>query len=148
MEALGGTYLLLLELENSQPISVGALGALSFPQGFYAYVGSAMNGLEARVTRHLGRDRKRRWHIDYLLDRAGVYDVVLIPGEQRLECMLAAALGQTLISTRRFGSSDCRCAGHLFFASARNDLETAVTQALAGLTADWHRLGTSQGRGL
>jgi Uri superfamily endonuclease len=134
-----GTYLLLMELEDSQAIAVGALGVLSFSRGFYAYVGSAMNGLESRVARHLGHRKKRRWHVDYLLERAPVYDVRLVPGQHRLECVFATALSRTLLCVRHFGSSDCSCPGHLFFASAKSDLEAAIARVLADLDADWHR---------
>jgi len=132
-----GTYLLLMEMERSQSIAVGALGDMRFSRGFYAYVGSAMNGLEGRVARHLRRNKKRRWHVDYLLERACVYDVVVVTGEERLECVMASALSREILCIRHFGSSDCKCAGHLFFAVARSDLEAAVTQALARLDAEW-----------
>jgi Uri superfamily endonuclease len=48
-----GSYILLLELTKSQNITVGRLGILLFLKGVYAYVGSALNGIEARVKRHL-----------------------------------------------------------------------------------------------
>jgi Uri superfamily endonuclease len=109
-----GSYILLLELNESQRISVGRLGILLFPKGFYAYVGSALNGLESRVARHLRQSRKRYWHIDYLLDRAIIFGVILIPGEERVECILARTLSQSLLCIRHFGSSDCRCPGASF----------------------------------
>ena len=135
-----GTYLLLLELEKPQSIAVGALGGLRFSQGFYAYVGSAMNGLEARVARHFRHNKKRRWHVDYLSGRARIYDVVFILGEQRLECTVAASLSRTLLSIHHFGSSDCGCPSHLFLASAKAELETAVERVLSGLTVQWFGL--------
>ena len=134
-----GTYLLLVELERSQSIEVGALGDMRFSRGFYTYVGSAMNGLEVRVARHLRRGKKRRWHIDFLVERASVYDVLVVPGERRLECALAARLVESLLCVPGFGASDCGCPGHLFFATTKTGLEKAVTQALAELDADWQR---------
>jgi len=126
-----GSYILLLELSESQRISVGRLGILLFLKGFYAYVGSALNGLESRVARHLRQSRKRHWRIDYLLDRAIIFRVILIPGEEKVECILARTLGQSLLCIPRFGSSDCRCPGHLFFAADKSKLETQVVKALA-----------------
>jgi Uri superfamily endonuclease len=104
-----GSYILLLELTKSQNITVGRLGILLFLKGVYAYVGSALNGIEARVKRHLRRDKKHHWHVDYLLDRADIYEVILIPVEGKLECTLARALKERLTHVRHFGSSDCRC---------------------------------------
>ena len=134
-----GSYILLLELNESQRISVGRLGTLLFLKGFYAYVGSALNGLESRVARHLRQGRKRHWHIDYLLDRAITYEVVLVPVGRRLECTLARALKEELTCIRRFGSSDCRCSGHLFYAAERNELNTQVVEALANLSLTYYR---------
>ena len=134
-----GSYILLLELNESQQISVGRLGGTHFIKGFYTYVGSSLNGLESRVARHLRQSRKRHWHIDYLLDRAIVFGVILIPGEQRLECILAQALGQRLLCIRRFGSSDCRCPGHLFFTANKSELEAQVVKTLADLGFTYYR---------
>ena len=134
-----GSYILLLELNESQWISVGRLGILLFLKGFYAYVGSALNGLESRIARHLQQGRKRHWHIDYLLDQAISYEVVLVPVERRLECTLAGALEGKLTCIYRFGSSDCRCSGHLFYAAERNELNTQVVEALANLSLTYYR---------
>jgi len=132
-----GSYILLLELNESQDIGVGRLGIWLFLKGFYAYVGSALNGIEARVSRHFRRKKKYHWHIDYLLDRADIYEVVLIPIEERLECTLARALKEELTCIRRFGSSDCRCSGHLFYAAERNELNTQVVDALTNLAVTY-----------
>jgi len=102
-----GTYILLLELPKPQRVSVGKLGVLYFTEGSYAYVGSALNGLEAGIKRHLRHNKKHHWHIDYLLDWAYTYEAVLIPSKGRLECTLARALNEELPCIRSFGSSDC-----------------------------------------
>ncbi|MBN1255057.1 MAG: GIY-YIG nuclease family protein [Deltaproteobacteria bacterium] len=62
-----GNYILLIEIPREVSIEVGALGLLKFPQGYYAYCGSAMGGLRGRIDRHLGSKKKIRWHVDYLL---------------------------------------------------------------------------------
>ena len=49
-QEMKGIYLLFLQLDESQPISIGRLGVQQFTMGFNAYVNSALNGLEARVT--------------------------------------------------------------------------------------------------
>jgi Uri superfamily endonuclease len=134
-----GSYILLLELGESQYIPVGQLGVLYFVKGSYAYIGSALNGLEARVSRHFRQDKKHHWHIDYLLDRAVIYEVVLVLVEARLECTLAHALREKLSSIHHFGSSDCRCPAHLFYAAGRNELDTRVVAVLVNMGITYHR---------
>ncbi|PSP86054.1 DUF123 domain-containing protein [Halobacteriales archaeon QS_6_64_34] len=51
--AEGGTYTLVLARDHSGPIEVGALGAIDFPAGWYAYTGSALgSGGFSRIDRH------------------------------------------------------------------------------------------------
>ena len=78
-----GCYQLHLLLSSPASIRVGSLGDFAFPSGRYIYTGSAMNGLAARVARHLRRDKKRHWHIDYLRQYAEVIQVELFPGAER-----------------------------------------------------------------
>jgi Uri superfamily endonuclease len=114
-----GTYALLLRLEAPQTVVVGALGGLSFPTGWYLYLGSAKGpgGLAARLARHRRRGDKRfHWHIDYL--RAVTLLVqVWTSGGASCECdwaAAAAALPGARVVAPRFGASDCRCPTHLF----------------------------------
>ena len=46
-----GIYALVLHLEHREEITVGKLGTVTFPAGYYLYVGSALGpgGLEARL---------------------------------------------------------------------------------------------------
>lgn len=134
-----GSYLLLLELDEPRRICIGKMGVLYFAEGFYTYVGSALNGIEPRIKRHFSQNKKHHWHIDYLLDHADICEVVLVPGEQRLECALAKTLAQKLSCTRHFGSCDCRCPGHLFYATERNELNTKIVEALAKLSLTYYR---------
>ncbi|MFP4052091.1 MAG: GIY-YIG nuclease family protein, partial [Thermoplasmata archaeon] len=62
-----GIYTLVIELKEDKVIEVGAIGNIDFDKGYYVYVGSAQNGLEARIERHLSDEKKIHWHIDYLL---------------------------------------------------------------------------------
>lgn len=61
-----GTYALLLRITARRRWIVGKLGPREFPEGYYLYLGSALNGLETRLRRHLRRDKKPHWHIDVL----------------------------------------------------------------------------------
>jgi Uri superfamily endonuclease len=107
-------------------VRVGALPETFFPSGYYAYVGSAMGGFEARIGRYLRAERKRHWHIDYPLEWATVTGVILCESGDRLECAIAEALRRELESIPGFGSSDCGCPGHLFYARDEARLRDAV----------------------
>ncbi len=113
-----GVYCLLMVLEDDASIRVGALGRVRFPAGVYVYVGSAMQGVEARVRRHLQKAKRRRWHIDYFLSAAHIATVVTIPADSKdVECSVAKSLLRSPgaeVPVRGFGSSDCGCRSHLF----------------------------------
>ena len=131
------TYALLIKLDTTRSITVGRLGDISFNEGWHCYVGSALNGLKGRVARHLRRDKKVRWHIDYLLEHAPAVAVVWGLSKQRLECQVAEGLSaQRLVSVRGFGASDCRCPSHLFYRPDYSELRSQVVESfrLMGLT--------------
>jgi Uri superfamily endonuclease len=113
-----GTYALVLLLARTQTVRIGKLGAFKFPRGYYIYIGSALNGLTARLARHLRPDKKRFWHVDYLLAHAQVKEVWTHQGDERMECLwarAALALPRAKIIAPRFGASDCACPAHLIY---------------------------------
>ena len=115
MLVMKGSYLLLLELENDKTIPIGKLGEITFNKGFYIYVGSALNGLEQRIKRHLRENKKIHWHIDYLLQYAKIINVFYKENNIREECHIAKKLDKKLLPTPSFGCSDCICKSHLFY---------------------------------
>jgi Uri superfamily endonuclease len=126
-----GTYVLIIETVRDIELRVGKRGLLVFYKGYYAYVGSALSGLESRISRHLRKpgDKKRlHWHIDFLLadPAVRVTEVVCSESETRKECEIAAYLGAHLISIAHFGCSDCSCSSHLFFSSNHTELQRHV----------------------
>jgi Uri superfamily endonuclease len=130
-----GIYILVLT-HTSAEICIGSLGIRTFPAGYLAYVGSALGpGGLARVSRHIRfsmtRDRPPRWHIDYLLrdERFRLVRVYCVYTRERLECSLAQEMVLPVIPG--FGSSDCRCAGHLF--SSPVDPEPPILVAFRSL---------------
>ncbi|UZE92836.1 MAG: GIY-YIG nuclease family protein [Methanosarcinales archaeon] len=108
-------------------IQVGRLGRIKFHAGFYAYVGSALNGLEARIARHLREEKKLYWHIDYLLVHGRVRDVFYVEGNEKKECDIARNLAARFNSIKGFGSSDCDCESHLFYSADKRKLEEVAT---------------------
>ena len=116
----GGVYCLCISVEAQTQIRVGALGELTFLQGKYVYVGSALKGLRSRITRHiknsLGKGNVTHWHIDYLLrdKKVNVRTVYQKYTEEKEECKLAESVSQHGEPILDFGCSDCRCVSHLF----------------------------------
>ena len=117
---LRGTYCLCISLGRDLDVRVGALGVIGFDGGRYVYVGSALNGLEARVKRHLrtsaGGHGATHWHIDYLLrePEAEIVGVYALLSEAREECRIAGEVARRGAPVAGFGCSDCRCVSHLF----------------------------------
>lgn len=110
-----GSYLLFGYLPKSEHIHVGNLGECFFPEGFYIYVGSAMQFLSQRIQRHLRGNKKNHWHIDFFLPFLRDIRALPVRSSERLECAIAQELGKIAQVIPHFGSSDCSCAGHLFF---------------------------------
>ncbi len=70
-----GSYILIIQVKKDMKVKIGKLGILSFKRGYYAYVGSAMNGLEGRIRHHLRHNKKMHWHIDYFLSKAEIKEI-------------------------------------------------------------------------
>jgi len=115
-----GAYVLLIKLDSDKKIKVGKLGKIFFKKGFYVYVGSALNGLEARLDRHKKTNKKFHWHIDYLLGHSKIIGIFYKEGLVKEECNIAN-LFLKYDSVLGFGSSDCKCKSHLFF-SKNNEI--------------------------
>ena len=120
-----GSYILLIFLPDESRIQIGSLGLLTFPEGYYLYIGSAMGSnnstsLENRVKRHVSKSQSKKlfWHIDYFLtsDCTILIKIFLIPSLIRLECVLAGDILRVSDDyVKNFGSSDCFCPSHLLY---------------------------------
>lgn len=93
-------------------------------------MGRARGGLRARVNRHFKTDKKTFWHIDYLLKKAKIVEVLIKPRAYN-ECLLVDRLRRLLKNTSvplpGFGSSDCRCQSHLVHLNREQDLINIVS---------------------
>lgn len=107
------TYQLAIKVAKAVRISVGRFGDLVFPAGRYVYTGSAKRNIEARIARHLSKDKTLRWHIDWLLAAPGV-KVTAVERSAEGECLLNQRTGGEII-VPGFGASDCieGCGSHL-----------------------------------
>ena len=136
-----GVYVLIIESTKEKEITIGHLGLHHFPNGLYAYVGSALGkrgqNLRVRIQRHLSSEKKKRWHIDYLLCSGNVAIVAVTYSEtrSRMECSVSRSMEDSgMISlVKGFGSSDCResCQSHLHYFS---------NGTLEQLTSDLHEI--------
>lgn len=113
---VSGAYALLITLEAPAVLPMPRFGGVLDP-GHYCYLGSAFGpgGIRARCTRHLRRDKPKKWHVDWLTNVA--VDVAVSPHPGATECALTARLSAfhgASIPIAGFGSSDCRrCPAHL-----------------------------------
>lgn len=110
-----GIYVLVVSVSRNVSASVGALGTVRFEKGLYCYAGSAQNNLEKRIKRHLEKNKREFWHIDYLLanDVAEVVRVFYQEAGKSEECAISKKLAERGVPVKGFGSSDCECNGHL-----------------------------------
>lgn len=119
-----GTYVLLMRVLKRKEIAVGRLGVFPFHSGYYLYVGSAFGpgGLNARIARHLRRDKKHHWHIDCLTSKETIVDIWFSKQGDKHECEWATIFKKTpglYLPVPGFGSSDCSCPSHLFFSKKK-----------------------------
>ena len=116
LSVLKGVYVLIIQVDEDTDVNVGAIGRLTFKKGLYAYVGSAQNNLEQRVKRHIRKEKRRFWHVDYFLDNEAtkVVEVFQQQADKTEECAIAKVIGERGESIDDFGSSDCSCKSHLF----------------------------------
>lgn len=134
-----GSYILFIELPEERQISVGKLGSHTFHRGFYAYVGSALNGLESRTARHLRKKKNFHWHIDYLLEEALIHEIAFSESEEGAECIFAQTLSREFDAVPGFGSSDCKCCSHLYYGGEREKLRKGIIKAVEQLNVA-HRI--------
>ena len=97
-----------------------------------------MGGFASRLRRHLRHEKKVHWHIDYLLQKASVLDIIAAETEHRLECTIAQALAGQFESVPDFGSSDCCCRSHLFFVAEEWQTKSAIEAAMESLSLKYH----------
>lgn len=120
LPSVSGTYVLFIAVSKDITLEIGSLGGIKFVKGFYIYIGSALGsgGLVKRVERHLRNEKKLFWHIDYLLNSSSIEiaAVAWTANQQKLECLISQEIDRLLdlvTPIHRFGSSDCKCTGHL-----------------------------------
>ena len=126
-----GCYCLVIYIKKKSKIGIGKkLGVLEFKKGIYVYVGSAMNSLEARLSRHLSDSKKLHWHVDYLLkdDNCKIIDIIYNI-DKKVECNISQHLKTHAVGIKNFGCSDCNCESHLYYFKNRSEAIEHVQNA-------------------
>jgi Uri superfamily endonuclease len=122
----GGLYVMVLELKENRRIKPGKLPEAEFKRGTYLYVGRAKRNLKKRIERHLRKNKKLFWHIDYFLQVAkvmGIWVKLNSLDECRTVSQIRKFLRKSEIPQKKFGASDCRCPGHLLYLPEVEGLE-------------------------
>jgi len=105
-----GTYVLILKVSDNI-----LLRQWKIKKGFFAYVGSAKNGLSKRLSRHLKKEKKLFWHIDYLLDEKEVEIYKIYVSKRQIEKVVAKFFERLYNPILGFGNGDNKSVkGHLF----------------------------------
>jgi len=121
-----GIYTLLLFLSKEVTLTIGKLGKQRFPMGYYTYTGSALgkgaSSLKHRIARHLRKEKRKFWHIDYLLadKNVSVEAVIVAETNENMECKTNQHIKTIMgakVPVKGFGASDCRknCESHLLY---------------------------------
>ena len=138
-----GVYTLILFVSKEATVPVGRLGTQTFPMGCYSYTGSALGkgaSLKNRVTRHQRKEKRKFWHIDYLLadENVSVEAVVAAETSKKLECTTNQHIKTLLgaeVKVRGFGASDCQknCESHLLYFPEVENVDCLVQKLAAYL---------------
>jgi len=139
LKGIRGVYTLIIFVSSAMLLKIGGLGERKIEKGYYAYTGSALgNGsssLAGRISRHLKKSKRKRWHIDYLLhgEDVKIKAVLVMTTERRMECEINQHLMSKLkadIPIFNFGSSDCKmkCGSHLLYLGLDNNLVSKIAK--------------------
>ena len=132
-----GCYCLIIKLNTPSKIKIGKLGKIDFNEGYYVYVGSAMNYLESRINRHLRSKKKLHWHIDYLLKKAKICDIIYNESTKKIECELSQYISSNGKGINDFGCSDCDCKSHLYYFKNRKEAIECVKNAYDSIAMEY-----------
>jgi Uri superfamily endonuclease len=143
-----GVYTLLLFIAKEITVPAGKLGKQKFPRGYYTYTGSALGkgaSLKNRISRHLKKEKKIFWHIDYLLAEESVSVKAIVAAEtvEKIECKVnryLKELDNAKVLIKGFGASDCKnsCGSHLLYFPGNNEPEKLIQKYVEGLQGQQH----------
>lgn len=121
--SLKGSYILEFHLTGCSSIKIGKLGEFELQKGWYYYIGSALNGLRGRLSRHMLGIGKLYWHIDYLTRRHKPARIWYLTSESKIEQELSRIVSlRTSPAIHRFGCGDSKDSRtHLYYSRRRRN---------------------------
>ncbi len=145
-----GYYALIMKVSSRLVVRTRGGRVFNLDPGIYVYLGSAKGpgGIRARVARHLRRNKKAHWHIDYLTSHPSVeiHAVLSFTGEEAdMESLLAQRLIDKLKPIPGFGSTDKRNdPTHLYYCGGPDSpveecIETIYREAFLIMSEHEHR---------
>ncbi|MGQ4892793.1 MAG: GIY-YIG nuclease family protein [Candidatus Njordarchaeia archaeon] len=115
-----GKYILLMEVSSNVSFNFSRRKKRVYlERGLYLYVGSAMGpgGLERRLMRHRRKEKKLKWHIDYLTAQKNVSVFGAFILESSIpEWLIVEKLlehGAFSVAIDGFGATDSKAGSHL-----------------------------------
>lgn len=88
-------------------------------------MGTAQKNMIQRISRHIKREKKIRWHIDYITSNPDfkIINCYISELSKEYECKIVRQLETAFkfdAPVKKFGSSDCKtCTSHLLFCSEK-----------------------------
>lgn len=121
-----GIYLLEIFAKEKFTVDINKFSGITFPKGYYYYVGSAQKNFRSRIERHLRKTKTIHWHIDHLTANPllTIKNLYVIPNAKRsLEWQIANDLLKIFdceIIVKGFGNSDTnKTVTHLLYRKKR-----------------------------
>ncbi len=144
-----GIYILVLLVSKSVTLTIGRLGKQRFPGGYYSYTGSALGegatSLKHRIARHLRKEKRKFWHIDYFLsdEKVSIEAVIVAETDENMECKTNQHMKTVMrakVPAKEFGASDCKknCKSHLLFFPDIIEVQTLVERIKEYLSKNAH----------
>ena len=134
--ALKGTYTLIMACKKPFKVKIGKVGQAQIEKGLCLYTGSALgrgaSSLEKRVSRHYRKNKRIKWHVDFLTVRPEIVveTAVCLESSERFECRISQLLISKLHAkpvVLHAGSTDCKCAGHLLYLRFADNLNEVLS---------------------
>ncbi len=121
-----GIYILELFSPTTIRLNHKKFADKTLPKGYLFYVGSAQKNFIKRIERHITKNKKLHWHIDYLTTRSEIKleRIFIFPNATKEnECKLVSNLANIFhleYPLIGFGNSDCNnCKSHLLFSKVK-----------------------------
>jgi Uri superfamily endonuclease len=125
-----GTYAIVFYLMEDNEFIIPRFGRVFFRKGYYVYSGSAKKNLIPRVKRHIRKEKKLKWHIDYFSVSEKVITKKIFLFAHRSECEINRffKLSGGKIVIEKFGASDCKnkCKSHFLYFEKMPKLKTVI----------------------